>query len=315
MELIKLKNNEDFNKISLDRGRIVATIGEFDGIHLAHQKLILKATTIAKQKHLKSAAITFYPHPDYVLNYRGYEGYLTEFEEKVKIFESYNIDYLIVLDFSKDLMVKTKEEFYDNYLSNFSYLVVGYDFKFGNKGLGDVDYLKDKLGKDRIFVIDEVKYDSINKISSNVIRTYLKEGQVENANRLLGYPYSFYGRVEKGAHIGTTMGCPTANVDLSDEKFIPRCGVYSAKVLLNNKVYNGILNIGANPSINLLKKPRLEVHIFDFNEDIYGKTIKIEIYHFIREEIKFSSKEDLACQIEKDRKYCIKLLGERKNEN
>ena len=313
MELIKLKKGVDINKLSFDKSKVVATIGEFDGVHLAHQKLILKTTALAKEYNLKSAVITLYPHPDYVLNSREYEGYLTEPEEKAKIFASYNIDYLIVLEFSVDLMNKTKEEFYNNYLSGFSCLVVGYDFKFGYKGLGDASYLKNKMGNDRVFVVEEVKFDSVNKISSNTIRAYLKEGKVEDANKLLGYPYSFYGKVEKGAGIGTALGYPTANVELRDEKFIPKCGVYSAKVIINSKSYTGILNIGANPSINTLTKPRLEVNIFDFNEDIYGLNIKIEIYHFIREEIKFSSKEELACQIEKDRKYCINLLGEKNN--
>ena len=313
MELIRLKKSDDINKLSFEKSKVVATIGEFDGVHLAHQKLILKTKDLAKQKHLKSAVVTLYPHPDYVLNSREYEGYLTEFEEKVKIFESYNIDYLIVLEFSIDLMNKTKEEFYDNYLSSFSCLVVGYDFRFGYKGLGDASYLKDKMGKDRVFVVEEVKFDSVNKISSNMIRAFLKEGKVEDANKLLGYPYSFYGKVEKGSRIGSAIGWPTANVELSSEKFTPKCGVYSAKVIINDESYNGILNIGTNPSINTLTKPRLEVHIFDFNEDIYGLDIKIEIHHFIREEIKFSSKEELACQIEKDRKYCINLLGEKNN--
>ena len=311
MELIKIKDN-DINKLKLDFSKMVATIGEFDGVHLAHQKLIIETKAIASSKSLYSAVITFYPHPDYIIKSRNYDGYLTTLKEKIEIFENYHIDYLFIIDFSKELMQMPKEEFFNSYLANFSHLVVGYDFRFGYHGLGDALYLQEKLGSARLSIIDEVKCDNDNKISSNLIRSYLKEGQVEQANILLAYPYSFKGEVIKGAQIGTSLGFPTANVEIDEEKFIPKCGVYSAKVIINNKIFNGILNIGTNPSINLLEKPRLEVHIIDFDGDIYGANIEIKIYHFIREEIKFSKKEELISQIKKDQEYCEKeFLGEK----
>lgn len=305
MELIKLKNN-NLTQLNIDLSKIVATIGEFDGVHLAHQKLILKTISIAQERKLKSALITFDPHPDYVIKSRRYEGYLSKLEEKATILENYSIDYLIVISFTKELMNSSKDEFFNNYLSKFNYLVVGYDFKFGYQGSGDAKYLSDKLGSNSLCIVDEVKYDGIHKISSNAIRTYLKEGRIEDANKLLGYPYWFYGKVTKGKGIGTTLGFPTANVVIDDEKFIPKCGVYRSFVIYNNLKYKGILNIGYNPSINPLTKPRLEVHILDFNENIYGRFIKIEIYHFIREEIKFSTKEELIYQIKKDQEDCMR---------
>ena len=308
MELIKLKDKLNTNE------KIVATIGEFDGIHVAHQKLIFKTKEIALKKGYKSAVITFYPHPDYVLKIRENEGYLNTIAEKIEIFEKYGIDYLYLIDFNEDVLKTDMDTFFQNYLSSLSHIVVGYDFRFGYKGLGDASYLLQKFANN-IDVIEEVKYQENKKVSSNDIRAYLKEGNVEKANSLLGYLYSFEEKVSHGARIGITLGYPTANIVIDKDKFIPRLGVYFAKAIIDSKKYYAVCNIGLNPSINSQKEPRIEVHIIGFNETIYEEKIKIMLCHFLRDEKLFASKEELACQIKKDKEECLKYFKGEKDEN
>ena len=286
------------------REDIIATIGEFDGMHLAHQKLIEKCISLSKEYKCKSALICFYPHPDYVLKKRENKGYLNTLDEKIEIIKAYNFDYLYIMEFTEDLLKESKEEFYDHYLSKLKGLVIGYDFRFAYHGSGDKDYLKDKF-KDKIFaVIDQQSFieedGKLEKISSNSIRKYLDDGKIEKANELLSYHYSFKGRVEKGKGIGRKMGYPTANVDIDDEKYIPKLGVYACLIAIDDKKYQGICNLGVNPSIDNLNKARLEVNIFDFDDDIYDKNIKIELIHFLREEIKFKEYQELVNEIKKD---------------
>ena len=291
------------NKIEIKED-IVAALGEFDGMHLAHQELIKKCITLSKNNNCKSAIICFYPHPDYVLHKRENKGYLNTLQEKIKIIEDFNIDYLYILDFNEELLTTTKEEFFNNYLSNLKGLVIGYDFRFAYKGSGDKDYLNDMF-KNKIFEVIEKKtyineFNKEDKISSNAIRSYLDNGNIEYANKLLSYHYQFEGSVEKGKKVGKELGYPTANISIEKDKYIPKLGVYACLIELDNKKYQGICNIGINPSIDNLNKARIEVNIFDFAGDIYNKNIKVELIHFLREEIKFNTKEELKEEIKKD---------------
>ena len=303
MEIIRVNDN-----LILD-DKIIATIGEFDGLHKGHMKLINKCKSLANENNCKSGLICFYPHPDYILNKRKYEAYLTGLEEKIEILKTYNIDYLYIVKCDSNLLKLDKLEFYNKYLKDFYGLVVGFDFHFGYLGKGDSSYLKE-LFKNKIFYIvsKETYLDENNekkKISSNDIRKYLEEGKVEIANELLGYKYNFKGIVKKAKGLGRTIGFPTANISIDKEKYIPRNGVYACIINIDNKNYQGICNIGKNPSIDDLHDARIEAHIFDFDADIYDKNIKIEIISFIRDEIIFENVDKLQQQLLIDKKTAI----------
>jgi len=303
MEIIHVNDN-----LILD-DKIIATIGEFDGLHKGHMKLINECNSLAKTNNCKSGLICFYPHPDYVLNKRKYEAYLTELNEKIEILENNNIDYLFIVKCDMNLLKLDKFTFYDKYLKDFYGLVVGFDFHFGYLGKGDSLYLKE-LFKNKIFsIVSEESYvnenKEIKKISSNDIRMFLEEGKLSIANELLGYNYNFKGIVEKGKGLGRKLAYPTANINIDKEKFIPRNGVYACIINICGKLYKGMCNIGKNPSLDDLHDARIEAHIFDFNEDIYDKLIKIEIVEFIRDEITFDNIEDLRKQISLDKEQTI----------
>ena len=306
MEIIHVSNNLNTNE------KIIATIGEFDGLHKGHVSLIKRCIELSKTNNCKSGLICFYPHPDYVLKKRKYEAYLTDLDEKIKMLEDYNIDYLYIVNCDIELLKLEKEEFYDKFLKSFYGLVVGFDFHFGYLGKGDSAYLQ-YLFKNKLFsIIEQESFldinDELKKISSNSIRAFLELGNVEMANQLLGYAYNFTGVVEDGKKVGRTYGFPTANIMINNEKFIPRNGVYVCNIIIDNDKYQGICNIGKNPSIDALAEARLEVNIFDFNLNIYQKKIKVELLKFIRDELVFANIDDLSLQIEKDKEKAINFF-------
>lgn len=301
MELIKITDN--IHDIPND---LVACIGEFDGIHMAHLKLIDKVKEISRLYNKKSAVITFDPHPDYILGKVKEEKYITIFSDKVRIFDDLNIDYLIIINFDIKISRMDYLDFYDLYLKKFNYLVVGFDFKFGNKGLGTSKILS-QIHKN-VFIIDEIDFNDC-KIGSFIIMNHINEGKIEEANLLLGRPFSITGIVSEGSKIGKTLGFPTANINIDSMYCNLKNGVYCVNIFYNENKFLGIANYGYNPSFNLIKKPRLEVNIFDFEEDIYGKELRIEFIEFIRSEVKFENIDDFLKQINKDRLYCLNKYG------
>lgn len=302
MELIKI----DLENKTIP-SNIIACIGEFDGIHIAHKELIKKVLEIGKKKNLKTGIITFDPHPDYILNKKKLEKYITPVDEKIKIIEkNYEIDYLIIIHFTKELSEMSKDDFYNLYLKDLNTLVIGYDFRFGKNGEGDYQYLKSK--KDNIFVFNQICFEN-QKVGTSMIIELLKEGDMKLVSKLLGRNYSISGVVSKGSQIGKKIGFPTANINLSDKYYSLKKGVYVCKVLIENQYYLGICNFGNNPSFNEIEKPRVEVHIFDFNDDIYDSNITIEFIDFIRKERKFESIEKFKEQLNKDISYCINKYG------
>lgn len=280
--------------------KICATIGQFDGVHIAHQVLLEKTSNIAKEKNLKSAVICFNPHPKMVLNNINYKGTLTSLEEKRKIISKFNIDYLIVVAFSINLAKLSYQDFEALVLDklNIDTIVCGQDFGYGYKKEGNANTLKVKYN---VCVIDLIKVND-EKIASSKIKDLLINGDVKNANMLLGHNYFISSTVKDGSKIGRKIGISTANLDIyDDENYIEmKSGVYSTIVTIDDKRYLGVCNIGNNPSFNYTSKKRLEVHILDFDEDIYGKKINVEFIDFIREEKVFASANDLVMQINKD---------------
>lgn len=305
MEIIKI----NLNNVVLPND-LVACIGVFDGIHRGHQELIDKVMEIGNKENKKTAIVTFDPHPDFILNKSFENVYITPLDQKIKLIDKmYNIDYSIIVDFNDELASLSYLDFYNLFLKNFSKIIVGYDFRFGYKGNGN-SYILKELHHDNVIIIDKI-YDeySHEKIGTKQIIDYLKQGNIEKANYLLGYKYTITGKVIKGSQIGSKIGYPTANIEISDKYCYVKKGVYALNVKINNMNYLGIGNYGINPSFNKIINPRLEIHIFDFNKDIYGYNIEVEFIEFIREETVFPSVDLFLEQLKKDCKYCIEKYG------
>lgn len=313
MELIRLKLNDTFKNFN----PVVATIGQFDGLHIAHLELIKKMLSIAKKKNLKSAIFTFDPHPDFILKKDLSNTYVTPLNNKIKMLESLEIDYLFVIEFDERVASIEPKDFIDKYLmsNHVVELVVGFDFTFGFCGKGKAEDIK-QLSNHLITtdIIEEIKYEN-NKIGTSLIRDLLKKGQVKIANQLLGRCYRITGKVVKGNQIGRTINLPTANFEV-DEQFASICpGVYVVRVIIDNQSYYGFANLGVNPSFNRSKKMVFETHIFNFNELIYDKIIDVELLDFIRHEINFKSIEDFLVQINKDKEYAYQICANLASDN
>ena len=282
----------------------VLTIGNFDGLHLGHQKLIKKLLQVAQENNTVSIVCTFRPHPRTVLKPNEPHHKLFDYRDQVEVLTEMGIDFLIEEKFSKDFSLMSPEEFFANYLIkifNPVHIVVGYDFSFGKSRAGNIEFLKkhcEKLGIG-LTVVDAFVQDG-QIISSTQLRLLLEHGQVQKVQEYLGRPYYLRGPVRVGNKRGRTIGTPTANISPEIE-FTPRKGVYFTWAYIKDKKYSSITNIGVNPTFeNTDAYLKVETHIFNFDDDIYGEHMKIELLHFHRDEMKFSSVERLKEQISND---------------
>ena len=284
----------------------IATIGSFDGIHIGHKKILQTLTKIAKKNNGKSILITFWPHPRYVLKKNNDFKLLTSLDEKIKLFEKNKIDILYIVDFSLKFSKVSANKFIENILLEklkINCLLIGYNNNFGKNREGNIRYLEENNKKFDIDIISIPK-QSVEKISisSTKIREYLNNGKINSANRLLGRKYSINGKVVRGNGIGRKINFPTANIEIDEpKKLLPKSGVYAVEVILNKKIYLGMLNIGYNPTIKNEKKS-IEVNIFEFSEDIYNNKISINFIRRIRNEKKFKNLNELKKQLIKDKK-------------
>ena len=284
----------------------IATIGSFDGIHIGHKKILQTLTKIAKKNNGKSILITFWPHPRYVLKKNNDFKLLTSLDEKIKLFEKNKIDILYIVDFSLKFSKVSANKFIENILLEklkINCLLIGYNNNFGRNREGNIRYLEENKKKFDIDIISIPK-QSVDKISisSTKIREYLNNGKINSANRLLGRKYSINGKIVKGNGIGRKINFPTANIEIDEpKKLLPKSGVYAVKIILNRKIYLGMLNIGYNPTIKNEKKS-IEVNIFEFSEDIYNNKISINFIRRIRNEKKFKNLNELKKQLIKDKK-------------
>lgn len=309
----------DINEIKYDKKSAV-TVGTFDGIHLGHREIIEKLNTVKAAKGLRSVVITFEPHPQIVLrNKTGNIKILTTLEEKLDIFSEMKVDIVCVINFTKEFSETTAEDFYKNYLIDkigLNDLILGYDHMFGKNREGNFDTLK-MLSEKYDFTYDKVDEFKINgeHISSTVIRNLLSEnGDIKKVRRILGRNYSVEGKVVRGKKLGKELGYPTANIEVSNRyKLIPKTGVYAVEVMLEGKKYSGMMSIGKNPTVTDNQSIKLEVNIFDFDEDIYGKKIRVNFIEYIRDEEKFNSLDELVKQLDKDKESTIKLINETEN--
>lgn len=296
MKIIKINDLNNIEKLP----PICATIGAFDGLHKGHLELIKKCL----ESGLKSAVITFDPHPDSILKKLKDYPLLMPLEKKEEILSKLGVDYFIIFEFTKEFSLLRKEEFIHllNQL-NAKELVFGYDFRFGYKGEGCIKDLKDKF---LIHEMDKYQIDNV-RVSSTYIKELLSDGNIDVANNLLGRTYSVKGTTFVGSQLGKSIGFPTANIDYKNY-YLPENGVYLVKVLFDGKEYDGMANIGHNPTFNFQNKLRFEVHIFNMDEILYGKELEVCFIKHLREEIKFKNLDELIEQLTKDKQNCINLL-------
>lgn len=280
----------------------VLTIGNYDGIHIGHKKIIKKVIELALKIKGTSMLMTFEPHPLSILKPEKLIGRITPFHIKKKIIEENGIDVLIVMEFNNELRQMSPEDFFNKILIEkigIKGLIVGYDFKFGKGGLGNINTLKKLCDLKSIYFesVDAITLDN-DKVGSNRIRKMLIEGEVYRASKLLGNLYFIEGRVVKGEGRGNKLGFPTINIETTYE-IIPKEGVYITEVEFDSKKYPSVTNIGFNPTFDG-KHLTIETHIIDFTGDLYGKDIILYFHKRLRTEIKFTSVYDLKNQIQTD---------------
>jgi len=287
----------------LIKGSFVA-LGNFDGVHIGHQEVIKKAVEEAKRVHLSSVVFTFRHHPSKIVSECEVE-YLTPFEEKSKILENLGVDCLVALDFTQEFASMSREAFFEMLKEKLlaKGLSVGYNYRFGKGRLGDVEFLKNECDKSGINlnVAHGVAFEG-ESVSSSKIRNLLKDNNIELVNKLLGRPFQIEGIVIHGRKLGrAVLGFPTANVQ-EQEKLLPKNGVFGVKVRIEGDLnfYYGVMNVGNNPTMNAVMKQSVEVHIFDFDQDIYGKWIHVEVLEFLRKEEKLNGLEALKVKINQD---------------
>ncbi len=292
----------------------ILTIGTFDGVHLGHQKIITSLVTKAKQKSLQANILTFFPHPRMVLQKESNLKLIDTLEEKQNLLSELGIDNLIIQPFSKEFSKLTAIEFTRDVLVNelrISALMIGYDHRFGKNREASVEDLI-RYGQSYNFEVNVIPAQDISSItvSSTKIRDAIKISDFKKVNQFLGRPYELNGKVIKGNGVGRTIKYPTANIEIKETyKLIPTKGVYLVKIYLGENEFSGMMNIGNRPTINGLNQT-IEVHIFDFDKDIYGKNLKVCFLKKIRKEKKFDSLPSLKSQLKKDEENCKRILAE-----
>jgi len=298
-------------------------LGFFDGVHLGHQKVILNAVNKAKALGISSAAVTFSKHPRAVIS-KSKMQMISSLDDRLEMLEKLGLDAAVVIDFNESIAKMTAKDYLENILINClnaKNITIGYNHKFGSQSSkakpngeyinlsdnhdicqhGNGKFLEDhSLNYDyKVDIISPVKVNN-HIVSSSAIRKQISNGDVENAGKFLGRPFSVKGVVVEGKHIGKTIGFPTANLDISDILIIPAGGVYSGLAQIKEEIYKSVINVGKRPTLGDLKKDIIEAHLLDFNEDIYGSQIKISFLNRIRNEQKFGSLDELKNQIGTD---------------
>ena len=293
-----------------EKNRVIV-LGNFDGVHLGHQELLKLARKIAAEKKLSLMVFTFYPQGQELFSCDF--AYLATQEKKLEMFEQMGVDEVLSIPFDENIAKVTPEDFAYIFLRqklNAKEVVVGFNYTFGYKGSGKANDLKKWLAEDEIKVniVPEHMVDG-ETVSSSLIRQALLNGEIKKANKMLGYPYSLKGEVVKGRQVGRTIGIPTANIAVWEQKVLPHKGVYASLVHYNGKKYLGVLNIGKRPTVNNGSDTTVEVHILDFNADIYGEILEVELFDFLRDESKFEGLESLKNQINSDMQKVREILG------
>ena len=293
----------------------IVTIGSFDGVHKGHVQVIEALKRVARRLKGETVIISFEPHPREVLYpQEKAPGTLTTLDEKTEILSALGVEHLIVLPFTRSLAELQYDDFVRHILIDrlgTQGLVIGYDHRFGKNRAGTFERLKELSAKYHFYLEQEDVYEEnqIN-ISSTKIRNALQIGDMARANEFLGYPYTLSGKVTEGDKIGRTLGFPTANIQLKDDrKQLPASGVYAVKVRVGKETYGGMLNIGVRPTVSVSGIARIEVHIFGFHENIYGREVHIALVARLRGERKFNDTRELQQQLIRDREAVLSCLN------
>ncbi|MAV22215.1 MAG: bifunctional riboflavin kinase/FAD synthetase [Candidatus Marisimplicoccus sp.] len=293
--------------------RSVVTIGTFDGIHLGHQEILSRLIKSSKNKDLNSVVLTFFPHPRIILNKYNEVKMIDTLDEKIIHLNEIGIDSLIIHPFDRNFSLLSANQFIKDFLVDklkIKHIIIGYDHRFGKGREASVTDLKN-YANDYDFTVEEIKAQEIEKItvSSTKIRNSINQGDIKTTEKYLGRYFNLTGKVVKGDGLGKKINYPTANIFIEETyKIIPKDGVYLVETIIKDKLFNGMMNIGHRPTIGT-KNKSIEVHLFNFNEDIYGQVISIKMISKIRDEKKFSSIQALKEQLVKDENYCLKLIN------
>ena len=300
MEIIHSLSNYNYSE------NTIVTIGTFDGVHIGHQKIIEQVVTTAKKLNKKSVLLTFFPHPRMVLQQNASIELINTIDERAELLSKTGLDYLIIHPFSIAFSRLTALDFVRKILVNqlnTSKLIIGYDHHFGKNREGNLEQLTEYSHLYN-FEVEEIPAQDINdvSVSSTKIRKALSAKNIKTANKYLGYNFMLNGTVVNGKQLGGKIGFPTANIKVKEDyKLIPKTGVYVVKSKIKNAFVFGMMNIGFRPTLEG-KHQTIEVHFFDFNDDLYNQTLTIEILYFLRDEEKFESVEKLISQLKEDKK-------------
>jgi riboflavin kinase / FMN adenylyltransferase len=292
----------------------VVTSGTFDGVHVGHQKILSRLLESARQSGGQSVVITYWPHPRLVLTPRHPHELrlLTTIEERIAGLAKFDLDYLLIIPFTKEFASLSPETYVQKILLHTLHtkkLVIGYDHHFGCNREGNFDFLQANAHRFG-FTIEEIPRQDIDEVgvSSTKIRQALETGEVEQANRFLGRPYSLTGTVVEGDKLGRTIGYPTANLQVEEPfKLIPANGVYAVRVQEEGKSYGGMLNIGFRPTLGGTSLS-IEAHLFHFSGDLYGKLLEVAFVARLRDEQKFNGLEELKAQLARDKQAALAVL-------
>jgi len=297
----------------------ITTVGTFDGVHVGHQKLLRRIQELADKEGGETVLLTFHPHPRIVLFPDDNDlKLITTLEERIERLGETGLDHLIIHPFTTEFSRTTAIEYVRDILVKgigVKKLVIGYDHHFGRNREGSLENLKE-LAPAFHFEVEEIPAQEIKdvNVSSTKIRTALNKGNVRKANSYLNYYFQLTGTVVKGDGIGSTLGFPTANIEIDNQyKIIPATGVYATWALINGREFPSLTNLGVRPTIHDDSELKIETHILNFNENIYGERAVLKFVDRIREEIKFENTESLKDQIEKDASIVQKVLSDRGN--
>lgn len=299
---MKIKIAADYKQIKSS----VITIGTFDGVHVGHQQIIHRLVDTARKNDLQALVLTFFPHPRMVIQNDANIKLINTIDEKAKQLEQLGVDHLVVKEFTKSFSRLTALEYVRDILVNklkVKHIIVGYDHHFGRNRTANINELKE-FGAFYDFEVTEIEPQEVDDVavSSTKIRSAILKGNIPTANKFLGYNFMLTGTVIKGKGLGKTLDFPTANIQIEAAyKLIPKHGVYVVKSQIKGVEVFGMMNIGKNPTVSEGNQTKIEVHFFDFNANLYGAVLKIELLNHLRSEIKFPNIEALKLQLEKDK--------------
>lgn len=292
--------------------KTIVTLGTFDGVHKGHKSILDKLIKSSNSSGCESVVLTFFPHPRMVLQQNTDIKLLNTIEEKAKLLKAFGIQNLIIHPFDHAFSRLTAEEFVKDILVeklNICKIIIGHDHRFGRNRTADINDLI-AYGEEYGFEVEQISALEVNEVSvsSTKIRNALLAGNLETANKFLGYPYFLTGTVIKGRQLGRTISFPTANIGIKEDyKLIPASGVYVVSSNINGSTVYGMMNIGTNPTVGGTTLS-VEVHYFNFNDDLYDKELQVDIYYRIRDEVKFPSVDELKQKLQEDMEFSLDYI-------